>query len=443
MAGTVAVDQIQEMKRVFDLQKKSQWKMKNTTVEERIVLLGKLRTALELYREEIDEALYKDLGCPKNSFEVYSILEEVDYTIEHLEKWMKYEIHTHPTIQTASYYVKYEPRGVVLILNAWNAPINLAFTPLIALLAAGNTAIVKPNGETPNCSAMIAKVISHAFNEEVVACFEGRSPVAEELQKLPFDHVFFTGSPAVGKKVMEAASRNLTSVTLELGGRSPLILDETANLKAAAESIAICKTFNSGQICLSVNHIFAPQPIINDLVKEISSYLKANYYENDKFLSHKAGKIINQRNFERVTDYVSDAVQEGASIAFGGNFDRDQLTIEPTIVTDVTLGSPLVENEIFASIIPIVAYDDIDEVINHINSGGKPLGLYIFSNDQPFIDHIVNHTSSGGITINGCAMHASTPELPFGGVNESGIGSYHGVYGFKELSHARAIFKTF
>ena len=443
MAGTVAVDQVQEMKRVFDLQKKSRWKMKNTTVEERIALLGKLSAALEFYQEEIDEALYQDLGCPKNSFEVYGVMEELKYTVQHLEEWMKYDVHNHPTIPTASYYVQYEPRGVVLVLNAWNAPFNLAFTPLIALLAAGNTAIVKPNGETPNCSAMIAKVISHAFEEDVVACFEGRSPVAEELQKLPFDHVFFTGSPAVGKKVMKAAAKNLTSVTLELGGRSPLILDETANLKAAAESIAICKTFNSGQICLSVNHIFAPRSIITDLVKEISSSLKTNFYENDVFLPHKAGKIINERNYERVTGYVSDAVQQGASITFGGHFDKGRLSIEPTIVTDVTLGSPLVENEIFASIIPIVAYDDIDEVINHINSGGKPLGIYIFSNDQPFTDRIINHTSSGGITINGCAMHATIPELPFGGVNESGMGSYHSVHGFKELSHARPVFKTF
>ena len=417
--------------------------MKNTTVKERIALLGKLRTALELYKEEIDEALFKDLGRPKNSAEVHMIIKELDYTVQHLEEWVRYEIHDHPTIPTAKYYVQYEPKGVVLLLNAWNFPFDLTFSPLVALLAAGNTAIVKPNGETPNCSAMITKVINHAFDEEIVACFEGRSTVAEELQRLPFDHIFFTGSPRVGKMVMEGAAKNLTSVTLELGGRSPLILDETANFNAIAQGVGICKTVNSGQICLAVNHIFAPRSKIDDLVKEISSYLKSNYYENNVYQPHRVGKIINERNFNRVTDYISDTLQKGATIVFGGNYDKSILSIEPTILTDVSLDNALVENEIFAPVIPIIAYDEINEVIDHINSGGKPLGMFIFSSNQQFIDQIINYTSCGGITINGWALHANTHELPFGGVNESGMGSYHGIHGFKELSHARPIFRTF
>jgi aldehyde dehydrogenase (NAD+) len=443
MTEILVNDQVQEMERVFQLQKKNQWKMKNTSAVERIELLGKLRTALELHREEIDQALFQDLGRPKNSAEVYMVIKELDYTTSHLEEWMSYEVHDHPTIPTAKYYVQYEPRGVVLLLGAWNFPLDLVFSPLVALLAAGNTAIVKANEVTPNCSAMIAKVIKHAFDEEVVACFEGGIEVAHALEQLPFDHIFFTGSPKVGKSVMEAASKNLTSVTLELGGRSPLVLDETANLQSVAQGVGICKTVNAGQICLAVNHIFAPRSKVDELVSAISAYLKASCYESEVYQPEKVGKIVDARNFDRVTSYISDTLEKGASIVFGGNHDKSILSIEPTIITDVTLDSALVQNEIFAPVIPIVAYDDIHEVIDFINDGGKPLGLFIFSNNQPFIDHVINHTSCGGITINGWAMHASTHELPFGGVNQSGMGSYHGVHGFKELSHARPIFKTY
>jgi aldehyde dehydrogenase (NAD+) len=443
MASTLVSVQVHEMERVFQLQKKSQWKMKNTSAKQRIELLGKLRAAMELHREEIDEVLFLDLGRPKNSAEVYMVLKELDDTVHHLEEWMEYEVHSHSTIPTASYYVQYEPRGVVLLLGAWNFPFDLVFNPLIAILAAGNTAIVKANEETPNCSAMIAKVIKHAFDEDVVACFEGGPEVATELEKLPFDHIFLTGSPKVGVAVMEAAAKNLTSVTLELGGRSPLILDETANLKAIAQGVGICKTVNAGQICLAVNHIFAPRSKVDELVVELASYLKMSCYENDVFQPLKVGKIVNERNFNRVIDYISDTVEKGASVVFGGNHDPIGLTIEPTILTNVTLDSALAQNEIFAPIIPIIAYDDIEEVIEHINAGGKPLGMFIFSSDQPFVDYIMNHTSCGGVTINGWAMHASIHDLPFGGVNQSGMGSYHGVHGFKELSHARPIFKTF
>lgn len=440
---TIVDNQLQEMQRVFKLQKKSQWKMKNTTAAQRIELLLKLRAALEFYREDIDEALYQDLGREKNSAEVYMMIKELDYTVEHLEEWMSYEVTDHPTIPTAKYYVEYEPRGVVLLMNAWNFPFDLTFSPLVANIAAGNTAIVKPNGETANCSAVIAKIINYAFDEDVVACFEGRSPVAAQLQEFPFDHIFLTASPNVGKTVMAAAAKHLTSVTLELGGRSPLVLDETADLKAVAQGVGICKTVNSGQICLAVNHIFAPQSKVAELVEEIKAYLVASCYENGVFQPQKIGRIINERNFDRVEGYVKEAIENGASVVFGGQNNRELLAIEPTIVTNVSVDSALVENEIFAPIIPIIAYEDVNEVLDHIHAGGKPLGLFVYSSNDDFVNTIVNNTSCGGVTINGWALHANTHELPFGGVNESGMGSYHGIHGFKELSHARPVFKTF
>lgn len=443
MSEATVASQSKEIQRVFNLQKQSQWKMKNTTAAERVEILNKLREALQFYREDVDEALFQDLGREKNSAEVYMMIKELDYIAENLQQWMQYELHDHPTIPTAKYYTEYEPRGVVLIMNAWNFPFDLTFSPLVAALAAGNTAIVKPNGETANCSRVIANIIERAFEEDVVACFEGRSPVAAELQKLPFDHVFFTGSPNVGKTVMEAAAKNLTSVTLELGGRSPLILDETADLKAIAQGVGICKTVNSGQICLAINHIFAPRSKVDELVEEVKNYLIASCYTENEFQPQKIGKIINERNYDRVVGYVDDALEKGATIAFGGNNNKEILSIEPTILTNVQVNSAVVENEIFAPIIPIIAYDDVEEAISHVNAGGKPLGMFIFSSDEEFTRKILNNTSCGGVTINSWALHANTHELPFGGINESGMGSYHGIHGFKELSHARPVFKTF
>lgn len=442
--GEIAIDnQIQEMERIFRLQKKSQWKLKNTTAKERIELLKKLRNSLENNREEIDEALLKDLGRPKTSSELEGVFKKLDHTIEHLEEWMKPEIHSHSQIKTATYYIHYEPRGVCLLLGAWNVPVDLVFSPLIALISAGNTVIAKPSELVPNCSKVIARVIKDTFNEEVVAVIEGDAHVATELQELPFDHIFFTGSPNIGRMVMKAAAKHLTSVTLELGGCNPLILDETANIQSVAQGIGVSKTYNSGQVCLSVNYVYAPKSKVNDLIQELSNFYTTNFYENNHYQADRVGKIVNEKNFDRVVGYISDAIDKGAEVVFGGGYDRTALTIEPTILRNVPLDSQLIENEIFAPIIPIVTYDDLNEVIDHVNAGGKPLGMYIFSNNQEFIDKILNNTSCGGVTLNSWALHGSEHHLPFGGVNESGMGSYHGIHGFKELSHAKSIFKTY
>lgn len=445
MENTIEQVTSEEMLRVFQLQKHSQWKLKNMSAEERIELLNKLKETLELYRDEIDEALWQDLGRPKTSHEVNGVLEDLRHTTEHLPQWMSRDLHqyTHPQMPSASYYVQYEPKGVTLLMGAWNAPINLIFAPLIALLSAGNTVIVKPSSQAKHCSKIVAKVIRHTFTEDQVAVFEGPSTIASELQKMPFDHVFFTGSPPVGREIMEKAARNLSSVTLEQGGRCPLIIEETAHMEALIRNIVAAKTYNSGQICLSINHVFVPESKLNELVEGLKAAFKAGFYEGDMYKSDRVGKIINNKNFTRIIGYVEDAVAKGAKIAFGGSYDQNERTIEPTILTNVPLESDVIENEIFGPLLPILTYNDIDDVITHINAGGKPLGLYVFSNDDNFIEHVLNHTSSGGVTINGWAIHGSIHDLPFGGANESGIGKYHGIYGFKELSNAKAVFKTF
>lgn len=434
---------VEEMKRVFQLQKKSQWKLKNTTAEERIELLNKLKEALEYYRDELNEGLWLDLGRPKTSDELDGVLEDLRYTVEHLAQWMEPEVHKHAMMETASYYVQYEPKGVTLLMGAWNAPIGLIFAPLIALLSAGNTVIVKPSSQAKHCSRAVAKVIKRAFTEDQVAVFEGPSTLANELQNLPFDHVFFTGSPPVGRQIMEKAAKHLSSVTLELGGRCPLIIDETAQMEAVIKSIGYAKVYNAGQICLSVNHVFVPESKVVELVEGLKAFFQGGFYEDGEFKAERVGKIINDKNFNRVVSYLQDAVNKGATIEWGGGYNREARTIEPTIVTNVPLNSALIENEIFGPILPIITYKDVEEVIDHVNAGGKPLGLYVFSHNDAFIQQVLNNTSSGGVTINGWAIHGSIRELPFGGANESGIGKYHGIYGFKELSNAKAVFKTF
>lgn len=444
----VSKDIKQEMNRVFTLQKESQWKVKASSSTERIALLNKLRDSLLNHREEFAQALYEDLGRPLTpdptiGTEVDMVLADIEYTVNHLEDWMKTEYHSSDSIPGAQYYVKYEPRGVALLLGPWNFPVSLTFSPLVALLAAGNCTIVKPNELTPASSEIIAKVINEVFDESVVSIFTGGVKVAVELQELPFDHMFLTGSPNVGKAVMSSAAKHLSSVTLELGGRCPLILDETADIKAIAQNIGLSKSFNSGQICLSVNHVYVPRSKREELIDELKSYFEEKSYENGVFQAERVGRIVNERNFERISGYLTDAEEKGAQIVFGGAIDREKLSIEPTILVDVPLDSKMIENEIFGPLLPIITYDDISEVTNHINAGGKPLAMYIFSNRDEFVDSILNNTSCGGVTVNGWVLHGFENALPFGGVNESGIGAYHGVHGFKELSHARSIFKVY
>jgi aldehyde dehydrogenase (NAD+) len=439
------LEQTNEMERVFNLQKKNQWKMKATTVKERIELLNKLVDSLERYRKEIDNAVHQDLGRPINSgvfpSEVDMILEEINYTVKHLEEWMTPEYHLSSNIPGAQYYVKYEPRGVCLLFGAWNVPFVLLFSPLIPMIAAGNCVIAKPNELASASSQVIAQIIRDTFDESVVAVFEGGIDVAEALQQLKFDHVFLTGSPNVGRSVMGAAAKHLSSVTLELGGRNPLILDETADLKSIAQSIGFSKTYNTGQVCGSINYVFVPAAKQDELIAEIINFYQENFYENGDFQQERVGRIVNGRNFDRVMSYVTDAKDKGAKIAFGGSHDRNKLMIEPTILVDVPFDSKIMENEVFGPVLPIVTYEKPTDIIDFVNTGGKPLYMFIFSMNDQFIDQIVNNTSSGNVTINNWALNNFENELPFGGVNESGIGSYHGIHGFKELSNARAVLK--
>nr|GEV52260.1 aldehyde dehydrogenase family 3 member H1 [Tanacetum cinerariifolium] len=358
--------------------------------------------------------------------------------VAHLEEWMA-PVKVEDVTAAASAYIRYESRGVVLLFSAWNFPFTLLFEPLIPIIAAGNTVIVKPNEVAPASSRVAAAIIREAFVENEVAVFEGGVKVADILLGLPFDHIFLTGSPRVGRTVMAAAAQHLASVTLELGGKSPLIVDETSDFDAAIPQMAFGKTFNGGQVCISPDYVLVPNSRRDEFVAKLGAFWRQMLYADGTYQPARTSRVINERGFQRLQGYLTDALARGAKVAFGGGTDPEKLVIEPTILLDVPAEADVMQNEIFGPLLPVVGYDDADDAIAHVQAGTKPLALYLLSTDEVFIQRVIENTSSGGVSINGWAPHYQDKALPFGGVGESGMGNYHGAFGFRELSHARAV----
>jgi len=293
----------------------------------------------------------------------------------------------------------------------------------------------------PATARVAAKIVKQAFDEKDVALFEGGVDVATALLDLPFNHIFFTGSTRVGKVVMAAAARNLATVTLELGGKSPVIVDEGADVKKIAGDLAAAKQFNGGQACICPDYVFIKEQQKNGLIEEFRAKVKQNLYRDDGSIKKESiAQIVNDQNFARIKKLVDDAVAKGAKIAVGGTLEAADRTIHPTLLTDVTPDMAIMQEEIFAPIVPLLTYKSIDDVIEHISRRDKPLALYIYSNNLSSIDKVLSRTSSGGVTVNGFFSHYLENQLPFGGVNQSGMGSYHGVFGFKAFSHERAVY---
>jgi aldehyde dehydrogenase (NAD+) len=350
------------------------------------------------------------------------------------------EVTPAPVFAGARARIVYEARGVCLVFGPWTFPFQLLFEPLVPVIAAGNTAILKPNELAPATSRISAQIIRQVFDEREVAVVEGGVEQANALLALPVDHVFFTGSPKVGRVVMASAARHLASVTLELGGKCPVVLDDTTDLAAAAATIAAARCYNSGQVCLCPDVAWVPESRRDALVGHLKDAVGAALYRDGKLDKSSYGRMVDRRNFDRVKGYLDDAVERGASVAFGGITEEDDLTIHPTVLLDVPADARIMHEEIFGPILPVVSYRTPTEVCAAVQSGGKPLAMYVYSNDPKFVDTIVSNTSSGGVTVNGWAMHWFEPQLPFGGVNESGIGRYHGIHGFREVSHERSVF---
>lgn len=433
----------EEIRNVFEKQRASRWTVKNSSAADRVEKLTRLREAIVTHQDEVRDALRADLrrhDATPVAGEVYDVLFDIDDAIANLESWMQPEHYTPNRGQEGtSQVVRYEGHGIVLLFGPWNFPFNLIFQPLVPIIAAGNTAIVKPNEMSPHTSAVVTKIIRATFDETEVAVFEGDVDLANELLELPVDHIFFTGSPKVAQVVMSAAAKHLAHVTLELGGKCPAIVDTTVDLDKAVATIAAGKIYNAGQICLSPDHVWVHEDVKDAFVDKYMTWLQDNLYVDDVINTDLFGRIVDARNFARVTGYIEDALDRGAQLVGTGRKDEETLTVHPALLLDVPFDADIMQEEIFGPVLPVHGYRDPADILEYVRGGGKPLAIYIFSADQELVDRLVAETSSGGVTVNGWATHYASKNLPFGGTNQSGLGAYHGVHGFRQLSHARAV----
>lgn len=433
------------IKSLFEAQQQNQYQVANTGWKDRVKKLYALQQAVEnTYRKELQDALYADFGKPSietDLTEIYQVVSEIKHAKNRLGQWMAPHKVSTPIalIGTKSWY-QYEPKGVCLIISPWNFPINLTLGPLVSAIAAGNTAILKPSEMTPHTATVLAKMIRELFPENEVTLVEGGVEVSKALLDLPFNHIFFTGSPRVGKIVMKAAAEHLSSVTLELGGKSPAIVDGTADLKDAAKKIAWGKFINAGQICISPDYLLVKESAKEPLVQAIKDQLTAFYTEHPKE-SKAYSRIVNSGHFERLAGLLENAKKKGCTLEFGGEYEAETRYIAPTLLSDLPESANVLKEEIFGPILPLLTYKTTDEAIRRINEREKPLALYIYSRDQATIAHILKQTRAGSSCVNTNLLQYSNHHLPFGGVNNSGIGKSHGFFGFTEFSNQRAVLK--
>ena len=445
MASTAqtAPDITQEISRVFALQREHQWDVKASTAEERKAKLKRLKAAVEAHADEIVAAVRQDTRKPEGEIrvtEVLNVLGNIQLNIDSVEEWMTPTEVTPSKNPNDKAMIVPEARGVCLILGPWNFPLGLTMGPLAAAVAAGNCCMVKLTDLCPATARVAGKIIRSVFDENEVALFEGEVEVAQALLDLPFNHIFFTGSTRVGKIVMAAAAKHLATVTLELGGKSPVIIDEGADIDKIAADLAGAKQFNGGQACICPDYVFVREEQKDRLVKGFKTKVAENLYAEGKIKKESIAQIVNKGNFARVKSLVDDALAQGATVVAGGELEEEDLTVHPTMLTDVTPQMKILQEEIFAPVLPVMTYDNLDQVIEYIEARDKPLALYVYSNNQDNVQKVLDRTSSGGVTVNGVFSHYLENRLPFGGVNGSGMGSYHGHFGFKAFSHERAVY---
>ena len=407
-------------------------------VDFRIDMLKKFRKAIIENDELISAALKADLN--KQPFESYMcetglLLEEINFHIKRLKKWSKTRrVKSGIGQLPGKSYVCPEPYGVVLIMAPWNYPVQLCLMPLVGAISAGNCAVVKPSAYAPESSRVISKLIESAFPTGFVTAVEGGREANKALLDEPFDYIFFTGSVAVGKTVMEAAAKRLTPVTLELGGKSPIIVDETANLPLAARRIAFGKVLNAGQTCVAPDYLMIEKSVEAPFIEEYKKALADFFPDGD--MSGMV-RIINDKHFERVCNILDNS----GNIVIGGARDAETRFIEPAVLTDVPIDSPAMQQEIFGPVLPVLPYEKLDDCIDFIRSRPKPLALYIFSENKMNQEKVLNSCSFGGGCINDTVIHLASSHMSFGGVGESGMGSYHGRKSFDTFTHYRSVLK--
>lgn len=435
------------MREVFEAQATTALRLRSSTVLERITKLKRLRAVILAHRADIVEAAARDFRRPAMEAEfteLMPVLMDISDHCRHLRRWLKpRKVRTTALMLGTRAWTRFEPRGRCLIIAPWNYPITLALGPLVPAVACGNTVMIKTSEVAPHFSAVLVKIIQEAFDEQEVAVFEGDASVATALLSLPFDHCFFTGAPAIGKVVMAAAAKHLTSVTLELGGKSPVIVDPSADIELAAQTLAWGKHVNVGQTCIAPDHIYVHRAVFDRFVDRMRVHLDTWYGEGKAAQDAELGRMINQRHTRRVEGLIEDAKARGARVLYGGVVDLTSHFVSPTLLTDIPADAQIMHEEIFGPVLPLIVYDEIGEVIDLINAAPKPLAMYIWTRDQAVADRLIEQTSAGGTCINHVAAQFLHHSLPFGGVNNSGIGNYHGEWGIRTFSHERAIVKTY
>ena len=441
----------ENMNDVLNLQKKKFIKDGPPSINLRVDRLNRLTSMLVENRYAFTEALSSDFGSRSQNAslmtDVYTVLPEITNAIKNIKRWTKDEKRSSNmpfSLFGAKSYIRYEPLGTIGMISPWNFPVNLAFGPLASIFAAGNQVMHKPSELTPETAALMKELCDKAYDQDEFATFLGGPETGEAFSKLNFDHLLYTGSGNVGKHVMNAAAQNLVPVTLELGGKSPVVVGNSADIQASAKRVMFGKTMNAGQICLAPDYVmvlkYKKDEFITEAEKAVADYYP-NIKNNDDYTS-----IINERHFDRLNGLIDDAREKGATInqinPSNEDFSQQEFfKIPPTIITDTSDDMRVMKEEIFGPILPVLEYTDVEEALDTINSKDRPLGLYYFGTDKNEQSNVLDNTSSGGVTINNVVGHIQQQDLPFGGVGPSGMGRYHSQDGFKNFSNARAVFK--
>jgi len=434
----------QGIETVFASQRTTALHWRSSTAAERIARLKGLEAALLAHRTQLHAALHEDLRKPAaetDLAEIMPVIAEIRHACRHLRGWMRpRRVTPTKTMLGTQARIIPQPKGVSLIISPWNYPVSLTLGPLVSALAAGCPVMIKPSELSLCSAAVMGKLLGSLFPPSEVAFFEGDASLSTALLALPFDHVFFTGAPAIGKIVMAAAAKHLSSVTLELGGKSPVIVDASADIAKAAASICWGKFLNAGQTCVAPDYLFVHDSVLPQFLDAAKTAITRMFGDTPR-QSPDYGRIINARHFARVARLLDDAVNHGARTITGGTVDASDQFIAPTLLTDMRPDAAVMHEEIFGPVLPILPFRDLGSTIAFINAREKPLALYVYARDQAVIDEVLRETSSGGACVNMSVLQFSHSNLPFGGVNNSGIGASHGIFGFQAFSHERAVLR--
>jgi aldehyde dehydrogenase (NAD+) len=444
MTTSISLSNIETL---FQLQKGHAPRINNSSADERINKIKAIKSYISEPTNEkrLVEAIRHDLKRPVVEVlvgEVVTVTQEIDFVVRNLKNWLKpKKVSTPLPLAGSSSYIYYESKGSSLIISPWNYPFQLAITPLIYSIAAGNTTIIKPSEYSAATSAFLQEMLDQLFDDAEVKVVQGAVEESQALLQCPFDHMYFTGSTHVGKIVMKAAAEHLSSVTLELGGKSPCIVDETAHIKKCAESITWGKFFNTGQTCIAPDYILVHDSNYNALINELKSTIEHRFNPSGKGIIHSEdlGRIISERHYVRAKSLLSDATEKGAEVIYGGDYNDEERYVSPTLLTGVNDQMRVMNEEIFSPILPIVPYSNMGDIIKQTSRLPKPLATYIFSKDKKKINEYLQNTTAGGTVINDTLIHYGNHNLPFGGVNQSGIGKSHGQYGLYAFMNERAV----